>query len=698
MQKMSIQFLRQMTNNPSAEFHDGQFESIYELVANTRKMLVVQKTGWGKSAVYFISTKLLREAGKGPTIIISPLIALMRNQIFSAAKLGLNVVTINSSLNKTEREANERAIISQRADAILISPEQLANDRFVEKVLSRVLSNIGLFVVDEAHCISDWGHDFRPDYQRIVRIIQAMPKNLPVLATTATANNRVVSDIQQQLGKDMLTVRGALMRESLHLQCIPQMFQGERLAWLASTLPQLKNTGIVYAKTTRDCELVADWLKKNGINAKAYHGQTDNDEREQLEYDLLNNNLKVLVATSALGMGFDKPDIGFVIHYQAPGNVIEYYQQVGRAGRGISDAHGILMMGAEDEKIQSYFIEAAFPNEEQVNQLLSALEDADDGLKKAEIEKHSNLSSSSIEKVLKFLSVEEPSPILKDGSTYYRTSTDYRLPHERIARLSAIKQGEWAQLLDYHSSTDCLMRFLASALDDDFAKDCGKCANCSPSERINTTLTQEVVSAADEFVKLRYVAIKPRKRFGSSGDMASSAFPTYKFNFQEPALLAEPGLALSRWKDGVWGHIVAQGKKDNVFSDELIAPMVKMIQSMPFEQQPKWLTYVPSLRRPTLVKDFAHKLAKALSIHCSDAVQMLEQRPEQKHMQNSFRRSENLDGAFTIDTEQVYSDPVLLFDDAIDSGWSLTVIAALLRRARSGKVYPITLTSTSNQG
>lgn len=698
MQNTALQFLRQMTNNPAAEFHDGQFESIYELVANTRKMLVVQKTGWGKSAVYFISTKLLREAGKGPTIIISPLIALMRNQIFSAAKLGLNVVTINSSLSKEQRSANEDAITNHQADAILISPEQLANDWFVDKVLSRVLSNIGLFVVDEAHCISDWGHDFRPDYQRIVRIIQAMPKNLPVLATTATANNRVINDIQQQLGKDMLTVRGPLMRESLHLQCIPQMYQGERLAWLASTLSQLKGTGIVYAKTTRDCELVADWLQKNGIKANAYHGQTDSDVRQQLEYDLLNNKLKVLVATSALGMGFDKPDINFVIHYQAPGNVIEYYQQVGRAGRGISDAHGILMMGAEDEKIQSYFIEGAFPNEEQVTQLLSALDEAEDGLKKAQIEKHTNLSSSSIEKVLKFLSVEDPSPILKDGSTYYRTSTNYQLPHERIARLSSIKKDEWAQLLNYHSSTDCLMKFLASALDDDLAADCGKCANCAPNERLSLTLSEDVVSTANEFVKLRYVVIKPRKRFGSSGEMALSAFPTYQFNFQEPALLAEPGLALSRWKDGVWGHIVAQGKKDNAFSDELIAPMVKMIQSMPFEQQPKWLTYVPSLRHPTLVKDFAHKLAKALNIHCSDAVQMIKKRPEQKHMENSFRRSENLDGAFEIDINQVYSDPVLLFDDAIDSGWSLTVIAALLRRAQSGKAYPITLTSTSNQG
>lgn len=698
MQSKAIQLLRQMTNNPSAEFHDGQYESIHELVARKRKMLVVQKTGWGKSAVYFISTKLLREQGAGPTIIISPLIALMRNQISSAARLKLNVVTINSSLTQEQRRASESQIINQRADAILISPEQLANDRFLENVLSRVLSNIGLFVVDEAHCISDWGHDFRPDYQRIVRIIQAMPRNLPVLATTATANDRVVQDIQQQLGKDMLTVRGALMRESLHLQCIPQMYQGQRLAWLASTLPQLKHTGIIYAKTTRDCELVADWLTENGINAKAYHGQTDSDQREQLEHDLLNNNLKVLVATSALGMGFDKPDIGFVIHYQAPGNVIEYYQQVGRAGRGISDAHGILMMGAEDEKIQNYFIEAAFPNEEQVSQLLTALNEAENGLKKSQIEKHTNLSSSNIDKALKFLSVEDPSPILKDGSTYYRTSTDYQLPHERIARLSKIKQGEWAQLLDYHSSKDCLMRFLANALDDDFAQDCGKCANCAPSQRLSLGTLEEIVSAADEFVKLRYIPIRPRKRFGSSGEMALSAFPTYKFNYQEPALVAEPGLALSRWKDGVWGHIVAQGKKDNAFSDELIAPMVTMIQSMPFEQQPRWLTYVPSLRRPTLVKDFAHKLAKALNIHCADTVQMVEQRPEQKTMENSYRRSENLDGAFAIDTEQVYLDPVLLFDDAVDSGWSLTVIAALLRRAQSGAVYPITLTCTSNQG
>ena len=698
MQNKATQFLRQMTNNPSAEFHDGQYESIYELVANSSKMLVVQKTGWGKSAVYFISTKLLREQGKGPTIIISPLIALMRNQIISADKLGLNVITINSSLGRNERQYNEQQIIHQKADAIIISPEQLANDWFVQNVLSKVLSNIGLFVVDEAHCISDWGHDFRPDYQRIVGIIQAMPKNLPVLATTATANDRVIKDIQVQIGSEMKTLRGALMRESLHLQTIPLMSQAQRLAWLVNTLPNLPLTGIVYAKTTRDCELVADWLQQHGIDAKAYHGQTDSNERQVLEEDLIHNRLKVLVATSALGMGFDKPDIGFVIHYQAPGNIIEYYQQVGRAGRGISNAYGVLMMGSEDQAIQNYFIQAAFPSAEQVAALLNALYEAEDGLKKAELEQHTNLSSPNIEKVLKFLSIADPAPIYKDGATYYRTSTDYTMPHERIARLSRIKEGEWAQLLSYHSSNDCLMKFLASALDDSFAENCGQCANCLPSERLSTAVAEHLVETAIDFVKHRYIAIKPRKRFGSSGEMASIAFSTYQFPYQDNDLASEPGLALSRWRDGVWGNLVADGKKANAFSDELIAPMVAMIRTLPFTQQPRWLTYVPSLRRPTLVKDFAHKLAKALNIHCADAVQMLEMRPEQKTMENSFHRSVNLDGAFELDATQVYSDPVLLLDDATDSGWTLAVVAALLRRAHSGAVYPVTLTSTSVQG
>lgn len=698
MQHQAITYLRQMTNNPSAEFHEGQYESIYELVANQSKMLVVQRTGWGKSAVYFISTKLLRENGKGPTIIISPLIALMRNQIKSAEKLGLNVVTINSSLSKEERETNERQIIDQKADAIIISPEQLGNDYFVNQILGNVLSNIGLFVVDEAHCISDWGHDFRPDYQRIVRLINLMPSNMPVLATTATANNRVVTDIQEQIGSGMKTVRGELMRHSLHLQTIPQMLQTQRLAWLANTLPQLPHTGIIYAKTTRDCELVADWLLLNGIDAKAYHGSTDSELRQTLEEDLIHNRLKVLVATSALGMGFDKPDIGFVIHYQAPGNVIEYYQQVGRAGRGIDNAYGILMMGIEDQNIQNFFITNAFPNHHQVTQVLSALESAEDGLKKSDFEVLTNLSASNIDKVLKFLSVADPSPIYKDKTTYFRTASNYQLPYERIERLSRIKEDEWQQLLDYHGTTGCYMKFLASALDDAFAENCGKCANCLTSQKLDTTYPIQLAERAGEFVKKRYVKISARKQFGSSGAAVQSAYPVYALPYRDSNLCAKDGLALSRWRDGIWGNLVEEGKNNNAFSDDLIAPMVKMIESLPFEQQPTWLTYVPSPRRPTLVRDFAHKLAAALNIHCADTIYPTATKQEQKHMENSYQRSKNLDGAFGIDNTRVYTDPVLLLDDAVDSGWTFTIIAALLRRAGSGPVYPVALTSTSTQG
>jgi len=697
IKQQALAHLRAMTNKPSAEFHDGQLEAIVELAVNNRQMLVVQKTGWGKSAVYFIATKLLIEQNKGPSIIISPLISLMRNQIQSAARFGLRVVTINSSLSREKRAENENKITSRQVDAIIIAPEQLANDYFVQNVLSHVLSNVSLFVVDEAHCISDWGHDFRPDYRRIVRILRAMPKNLPVLATTATANNRVVNDIQSQLGEHILINRGELTREALHLQNLPLMPKTQRLAWLVLALNQIPGTGIIYAKTVRDCELVADWLVKNNINAKAYSGDSDSDDRIALEDALLNNGVKALVATSALGMGFDKSDISFVIHFQAPGNVVEYYQQVGRAGRGISDAYGILMLGEEDERIQSFFINRAFPRQSEVDDLLQAIE-SQEGLKKAEIEKHTNLSAGNIEKALKFLSAEDPSPIYKDGATYHRTAVDYQIPIDRVERLSAIKTGEWEQLQAYSQYGQCLMRFLATALDDPLAENCGKCANCAPSSTLNFDIPRQLLINAVDFLKYRYVKIKPRKRFGGSKALASDAFSIYQLPYQNAGLQAEDGLALSRWKDGVWGDVVAAGKVGGQFSDELIAPMVQMIQTMPIDQQPSWLTYVPSPRHPTLVKNFAHKLASALGIRCSDAVSIAQVKAQQKTMENSYRRSENLDGAFAVDPTTVYGDPVFLLDDAVDSGWTFTVVTALLKRANGGMVYPIALTSTSNQG
>lgn len=397
MKEIAVTLLKQMTQNQSSVFHQDQWEAIEELVTRQSQLLVVQRTGWGKSAVYFIATKLRRTQGYGPTIIISPLLSLIRNQIDSAAKLGLAVVSYNSSMDNNEKETAERMIVTQQVDAVIIAPEQLGQIYFAESILSTISNNIGLFVVDEAHCISDWGHDFRLDYGRIVRVLRNMPQNMPVLTTTATANNRVVADIQSQLGEKLKIIRGPLTREALQLQNIHLSSKSERLAWLAKHLPMIEGNGIIYAKTTKDCEIVSGFLQSQGIDARAYHSSLEStDEKISLEQALINNQIKGLVATSALGMGFDKPDLSFVIHYQAPGNVVEYYQQVGRAGRGIPHAIGILMIGDDDQRIQQYFINNAFPKESQINQLLAVIERFD-GIKVSQLEPHLNFSKGKIE-------------------------------------------------------------------------------------------------------------------------------------------------------------------------------------------------------------------------------------------------------------------------------------------------------------
>ena len=374
---LGLKLLRRALKDDNAEFRAGQWEAIDALVNYRRKLLVVERTGWGKSMIYFIGTRILRDRGQGPTLIVSPLLALMRSQQTAAERLGINAVSINST-NRNAWPALQAEILNGNSDALLISPERLANDEFVENVLLPAAGRIGLLVVDEAHCISDWGHDFRPDYRRLVNILKLMPPNIPVLGTTATANNRVLDDVKEQLGNFEIQ-RGPLMRETLHLQTMRLADQAERLAWLARHIPTLPGTGIVYTLTKRDAEQVAGWLVLNGVEARAYYSNVEaegfvdsNSYRQHLEERLLNNGLKALVATTALGMGYDKPDLGFVIHYQAPGSIVAYYQQVGRAGRAIDRAIGLMMAGREDEDIHQYFRSTAFPDELCVHNIIKA--------------------------------------------------------------------------------------------------------------------------------------------------------------------------------------------------------------------------------------------------------------------------------------------------------------------------------------
>lgn len=689
-QEQARSLLRQSLDNPTADFRTGQWEAIEELVERRSRLLVVQRTGWGKSLVYFLATRLLRDRGAGCTLLISPLLALMRNQIAAAQRIGVKAATINSS-NTDEWELVKTQLLAGEVDILLISPERLANEEFREKILLPVSQKIGLFVIDEAHCISDWGHDFRPDYRRIVRILQALPQNIPILATTATANNRVVNDIIAQLGSNLRVFRGNLTRKSLQLQNISIPNPASRMAWLAEQLLNLPGSGIIYTLTVRDAERVADWLKTQNIKAEAYHSELESDVREALEEQLIQNEIKALVATTALGMGFDKPDLGFVIHYQRPGSVVHYYQQVGRAGRAVEKAYGILLSGDEDSEITNYFINTAFPPQIHTQQVLSTLNQATDGFSIPQLEQQLNLSRGQIDKVLKLLSLESPAPVVKQGSKWYATPVTYQHDTEKIEKLTQIRRQEQARMLEYMQSQQCLMAFLAAELDDPNPTACGKCAVCLGEPLLPETYSIELVNQAIQYLRRSDQIIEPRKQW------AAQAFPIYGFSGKiKDNLKAEEGRALSLWGDAGWGELVKQGKyRDHHFDDVLVQGAFDMIQRWQVQPSPTWVTCVPSLNRPELVPNFAQRLSEKLGLPFVPIVRKIRPTDLQKNLSNSYQQANNLDGAFAVETWAGMSGSVFLVDDIVDSRWTFTVIAALLRRTGSGLVFPMALALNS---
>ena len=686
--------LQRALDNPDALFREGQWEAINALVNERKKLLVVQRTGWGKSSVYFISTRLFRDRGFGPTIIVSPLLALMRNQVIAADNSGIRAITLNST-NQDEWPALIHQVQSDQVDCLLLTPERLANEDFINGVLLPIADKIGLLVVDEVHCISDWGHDFRPDYRRLLNILKQMPPNMPVLGTTATANNRVIEDVIGQLG-DMEVLRGPLVRESLTLQNITLPDQASRLAWLSVNIPRLDLAGIVYVLTKRDAEQVTLWLQSQGIDAAAYYSGVEcegfidsNTYRQNLEERLLSNKIKVLVATAALGMGYDKPDLGFVIHYQAPGSIVAYYQQVGRAGRGIEQSYGVLLAGHEDERIHEYFRRAAFPSEKQVNALLVTLGNSD-GLSVVKLQEHLNLRKGQIDKVLKFLSVETPAPVIKDGPRWHRTPVHFQMDHERIAHLTGQREQEWAEVQAYVNTTGCLMEYLRNALDDPASEPCGKCANCIGSPIFSSDIDRAIVIAAALHLKHSELVFKHKVQ------VAANAFPVYGFRGNLPTnLQAADGRILSRWGDAGWGGLVEHDKHAGSFRQELVDAAAEMItQRWQPNPAPQWVSCVPSLNHPELVPDFAQRLAAKLGLPFVIVITKTLDNEQQKFQQNRYHQCRNLDGAFAV-AEQLPAGPVLLVDDVIDSGWTVTVLAALLRQQGCEAVYPVALASSS---
>jgi ATP-dependent DNA helicase RecQ len=667
------------------KFRDGQLGAILALAEDRRRLLVVQRTGWGKSIVYFLATRMLRDDGAGPTIIVSPLLSLMRDQLRVAREIHLEAVTISSE-NPGEWARIDERLAADEIDLLLIGPERLANERFLSVTVPSIAKGIGMVVVDEAHCISDWGHDFRPDYQRIRRIVAALPANVPLVATTATANDRVVADVAEQLGPNLEVVRGSLSRDSLRLQNVRLADQSERLAWLAENLTSLPGSGIIYTLTKADSKRVSRWLVTRGIEAPEYHADLEQDARTVLEERLRANDVKALVATIALGMGFDKPDLGFVVHFQRPSSVVAYYQQVGRAGRQLDSADIVLLAGREDDEIADYFIGGAFPPQDALDAVLTAVEAVDDTTVPA-LETAVNLKRSLIDQCLRVLVLD--GAVAKDRGTYWRSPNAWQPDRERIDGVTRQRVDELERMREYVDTDRCLMQFLAIELDDQSAEPCGKCANCV-GPFLPTATDPALVRDASVFLRRSYRPIGPRA-------MWPSGLATRKGRIPEEYRLLE-GRALSVYGDAGWGRLVRAGKyRQDDFDSELLDAMVDMIRtSWRPDPAPTWVTSVPSLRDPETVPRFATALAEALGLPYRDALRKVAQTKPQKEMQNGAQQVANVVDSFETVDDAVLDGSVLLFDDIVNSRWSLTVCGVLLREGGAGPVLPITLATTSD--
>jgi len=699
--------LRALTGDSSVEFRPGQLEAILALVEDQRRVLVVERTGWGKSAVYFIATRMLRDRGFGATFLVSPLIALMANQVEAAARMGLRAAVVNSTNHDDWDQIRER-LEAGEIDLLLVSEQRLNNPVFRRDWMPEIGSRIGMVVVDEVHCISDWGHDFRPHYRRIGRFLERLADGVPVIGCTATANDRVVADVQSQLGHDLLTIRGPLGRDGLRLEVhTDKRHPDQRLAWLARNIGDLPGTGIVYCLVRRDVEIVAEFLRSHGIECGTYMGGGDvfeADAKASMLRRFLANDLKCVVATSALGMGYDKPDVGFVIHYQVPQSAIAYYQQVGRAGRALTESYGILLAGAEDRDIQDWFISTAFPSEDDVAAVLGVLDEADEPVKRGQLAVRVNMATGRIDSMLTQLEID--GAVEKSGGGWMRAGAVWDYPRERVARVEAWRRKEQAGMEQYLSLHTCRMQFLRNQLDDPSGEPCGICDVCRGS-RFGVEPDAAVVAEADDLFRHDHVKVAPRKRWPTGLVEPRGAIPSGE--------QAEVGWCLSESGESGWGPLVgrllgsaggggvvgesAGGDGGAEIPAALADAFVAMYMGL-VENPVEWVAFVPSARRPHLVAELARVVGRQIGLPVYDVVRRVRAGESQAAMLNSATQLSNVWGAFEIgravDSDgdhDIPAGPCLLIDDIIDSRWTTTVVAHLLRAAGSGPVVPVALVS-----
>jgi ATP-dependent DNA helicase RecQ len=680
----ALERLRALTDDGGSRFRPGQLEAIRDVVVDRARVLCVQRTGWGKSAVYFVATALLREAGAGPTLIVSPLLALMRNQIAAAGRLGLRAYTINSTNRDDWNEIRDRLAVGS-IDLLLISPERLNNPRFREQMLPLFATSVGLLVIDEAHCISDWGHDFRPDYRRVRDMLDALAPDVAVLGTTATANDRVVEDVRDQLalstGEPLRTYRGPLARTSLRLEVVDLPRPAQRLAWLVEHLGELSGSGIVYTLTKRDAQQVTAFLVAHDIAALAYSGDHETADRISAEDRLLANDVKAVVATSALGMGYDKADLGFVVHYQAPGSVVSYYQQVGRAGRGVDHADVVLLRGAEDRRIQDFFIEQSFPARERVAAVLEELEAAGEaGRGTRELMAAVNLGMGRIEAMLKILDVE--GAVRRDGSRWRSApGADWVYDGERYARITALRRAEQQAMASFGADGRCLMRALQEELDDPDPRDCGRCSVCT-APRFDRPPDPALVELAGRHLRSTPIALEVKKMAPSAGGQMRKI---------AEAARIESGWALSRVGDGGWWPAVERGLRGGSFDAAVVAALADLLRAG--DTSPAWITPIPSVRLGEVMVGLAQRVAAEIAVPCLELVRRAQDRPAQREMANAVQQAANVRGAFSV-TPPPAGMGVLL-DDRRGSGWTLAMVGGQLRLAGAQRVVPLVLATVT---
>ena len=669
---------------PDAVLRDDQLLAIDALVTHQARVLLVQATGWGKSAVYWIATRLLREEGAGPTLVVSPLLALMRNQVGAASAAGIRAATINSS-NIDDWRAIERSIEADEVDVLLISPERLNNPRFRNEVLPSLAASIGLLVIDEAHCISDWGHDFRPDYRRIADVLAGLDAEVPVLAATATANERVEADVATQIGEQTLTYRGSLDRKSLHLSVASLGSAQERLAWIASWVAAHDGPGLVYCLTVSEAERVAEFLASAGASARAYTGATPAPQREQIEAALDDGSLGCVVATSALGMGYDNPRLSYVIHLGSPSSPIAYYQQVGRAGRGAVEAEVVLVPTPTEGDIWAYFDSTSMPPASVVDEVLGVLEAAGPSTV-AELEGMVNQRRGRLEALLKILDVD--GAVDRDGSKWLRTALPWSYDTERYAQLAASRKAEQGAMREYQRTDRCRLQFLREQLDDAGAEPCGRCDNCT-GRRVATEIDEASAAAARQFLRSATVVIEPRKQWPRGIEERTGNIA--------PDRRAEVGRALAFGNDPGWSEVLAPlfAGPDAAPDDELVRGVAAVLKAWQWGRRPTWVTWIPSRTRPLLVAGLAERLATIGKLELVDAVTRVRAAaPPQSRMENSATQAANVLDAFAYgraDGTELPPGPGLVVDDTLRSGWTMTAVADGLRGAGAGLVLPFVL-------